>query len=485
MSRFFPSFLARALLLAWFSGLSGCVVGPDYSGPKPPPLDAAFAGSLDTQPAEHKLDTWWNRLGDDSLNGLVAEALEQNYDLQIAHERIQEARALRRQYRSALFPTLNGKASYTNLGLSESTDQYRQQAAFGLGFDQTEQWEAGLDTSWEIDLFGGNRRRLEAATARLDAAGERAHATQLALVAEVVDAYFGLAGARLQLDRIRANIGLQSETVEQVTARLSGGVGSELDLRRAHAQLASTQAAAPPFQAAVTEQLRRLSILLGRKPAYLDGRASSFRGFPKRLPIVTTGVPAELIVRRPDLRLAERELAATTAEIGAATANFYPRFILLGAPELVSATSGDLFNVKSLAWQAGPRIEWALFTSGRNKAILDGANSRQRQSLLAYEQEVLRAAGEVESSLARLHAESDRLAALERSVADNRISTRLATQLYREGLQDFLSVLVEEQRLIQSEIAEVQSRTALLSAWVALHRALGGGWEIPVRGRCP
>lgn len=452
-------------------------MGPDYSGPTPPELDAAFAGSRDRQPAGDQLDAWWRRLGDETLNALVAEALEQNYDLQIAFERIQEARAIRRQYRSALFPAINGKASYTNLGISESTEQYKQQAAFGLGFDQTEQWETGLDTSWEIDLFGGNRRRLQAATARLEAAGERANATRLALVSDVVEAYFDLAGARLQLDRIRANIGIQTESVEQVTARLSGGVGSELDLRRAHAQLASTQAAAPPFQAAITEQLRRLSILLGHKPSYLDRRSASFRGFPKRLPIITTGLPAELLVRRPDLRLAERELAAATADIGVATANFYPRFVLFGAPELVSATTGDLFNVKSLAWQAGPRIEWSLFTSGRNQAILEGANSRQRQSLLAYEQDVLRAAGEVESSLARLHAESDRLAALERSVTDNRISTRLATQLYREGLQDFLSVLVEEQRLIQSEIAEVQSRTSLLSAWVALHRALGGGWD--------
>ena len=451
-------------------------MGPNYHSPAPPELDAAFEGSSDRNPAEKKLDAWWKRLRDPSLNELIDEALSQNYDLRIAQERLVEARTLRKQARSALFPSVSGKTAYTNIGLSETTDQYKLMSPFGLAFDQTEQWDLGLDTNWEIDLFGGNRRRVEAATARLDATGERENATRLALVTEVVDAYYSLAGARLQLDRVRANIGIQTETVEQVNARFSEGLGNELDLRRARAQLASTQSAAPPFQAAITAQLRRLSILLGRKPAYLDGRASKFRGFPDRLPMITTGLPAELLVRRPDLRLAERELAAATADIGVATANFYPRFILFGAPELQSANSGDLFNIKSLAWQAGPRVEWSLFSSGRNKAILEGANSRQRQSLLAYEQAVLRAAGEVESSLAQLHAESDRLAALIRSVSENRVSTRLATKLYREGMQDFLSVLVEEQRLIQAEISEVQSRTSLLSAWVALHRALGGGW---------
>lgn len=452
-------------------------MGPDYQPPPSPALDAAFTGSGGGPASEPALQAWWKRLRDPALNALVEEAVAQNHDHQIAIERVAEARALRRQTRAALFPSILGNAGYTNIGISETTDQYRVQAPFGLAFDQTEQWNFGLDTSWEIDLFGGNRRNLEATTARLDAAGERANAARLALVSEVVDAYFSLAGARLQLDRVRANITIQSETVEQVDARLKEGLGNELDLRRARAQLAATQAVAPPLQAVITGQLRRLSLLLGHKPSYLDQRASSFRGFPDSLPIVTTGLPAELLVRRPDLRLAERELAAATAGIGVATASFYPRFILFGAPELRSATSGDLFNVASLAWQAGPRVEWSLFSSGRNKAVLEAANARQRQSLLAYEQAVLRAAGEVETTLAQLRAESERLAALERSASENRVSTRLATQLYREGLEDFLSVLVEEERLIQAEIAEAQSRTALLSAWIALHRALGGGWQ--------
>lgn len=476
MNRPLPAFRPPLALLLLGLGLAGCVVGPDYQPPTPPELDAAFTGSSGSGPAGQKLDCWWQRLQDAQLNALVQEALEQNHDLQIAHERIVEASAMRRQARSALFPSANAKAGYTNVGISETTDEYKLMSQFGLAFDQTEQWNLGLDTAWEIDLFGGNRRRVEATSAQLDAAGERAHATQLALVSELVDAYYSLAGARLQLDRVRANIGVQTETVEQVSARLSEGLGNELDLRRANAQLAATQAAAPPFQAAVTAQLRRLSLLLGRKPTYLDQRSSSFRGFPEHLPIVTTGLTAELLVRRPDLRLAERELAVATAGIGVAAANFYPRFVLFGSPELMSATSGDLFNINSLAWQAGPRVEWSLFTGGRNKAILETANSQQRQALLSYEQAVLRAAGEVETALAQLRAESERLAALGRSVSENRVSTRLATQLYREGLQDFLSVLVEEQRLIQAEIAEVQSRTALLSAWVSLHRALGGGW---------
>jgi len=457
--------------------LGGCAVGPDWLPPEVPELDASFEGARASEPVGDALEQWWTRLDDPSLNALVSEALGQNLDLKIAEERLIEARALRRQSRASLFPAIDGNGAYTNIGLSETTDdRFNLGGLFGRSPDQLERWRTGFEASWELDIFGGNRRRLQQATAELEAVGERANATRLALVSEVLDAYYSLAGAEEQLARVRANITLQRDTVEQVQTLLDEGLGSELDLRRARAQLAATEAEAPPFRAAITAQQRRLSLLLGRKPSYMDERAASFRGFPVELPLVTTGVPAELLVRRPDLRLAERELAAATAEIGVATSNFYPRFILFGAPEVASSTSANLFDVASLAWEVGPRVEWSLFTSGRNKAILAAANSRERQALLAYEEAVLRAAGEVEINLARLQSESQRLASLTRSVQENRASVRLARELYREGLEDFLSVLVEEQRLIEAEITEVQSRTALLQSWVALHRALGGGW---------
>ena len=475
MLRISTLFFCIAVLLA------GCAVGPNHKEPDLPDLDPKFAGS--SSPSSAAPDApWWRDLNDPILNGLVDEVVAQNLDLAIATERIVEARSLRRQARAALFPTVSARADYTDIGISENQSAAVNPAlAFGsLGGaeipSRVESWTTGLDSSWEIDVFGGNRRRTEAARAREEAASEAANATRLSLIAETVDAYYTLAGLRSQQDRVRANVARQRETADIVARLQAEGLRSELDLRRANAQFASAQAREPSLKASVTAQLRRLSLLLGRKPGYLDERVASFHGFPRRLPMTQTGVPAELVMRRPDLRQAERNLAAATADIGVATSAFYPRFILFGNPELTAGSSADLFNINSLAWRAGPRVEWSIFNSGANKAQLAAANSRQRQALLTFEKSVLNAVGEVETNLAQVEGEAQRLSALQRAVTETRASVDLAERLYREGLQDLLSVLVEQQRLLAIELDEVSSQTALTAAWIGLHKALGGGW---------
>ena len=458
--------------------LQGCAVGPNHQAPASPELDPKFAGAAN--PAELKTDSpWWKDLGDPVLNGLVEEAVTQNLDLAIATERILEARALRREARAALFPSINGRADYTDVGISETQNAaVNPIVAFGGAIpNRAESWTTGLDASWEVDVFGGNRRRTEAAKAREAALSEAAHGTRLALIAEAVDSYYTIAGLRAQLDRVQANISRQKETADIVAKLQAEGLRSELDLRRANAQLATTQAEAPGLRASITGQLRRLSLLLGKKPGYLDERMGTFRGFPDRLPIARMGLPAELIMRRPDLRQAERNLAAATADIGVATSAFYPRFILFGSPELTSGSSADLFNINSLAWRAGPRIEWSIFNSGANRALVQAANSRQKQAFLSFEGAVLKAVGEVETTLAQMEGESQRLNFLQRAVRESRASVSLAEKLYREGLQDLVAVLVEQERLIATELDEAGSQTALISSWVSLHKALGGGWE--------
>jgi NodT family efflux transporter outer membrane factor (OMF) lipoprotein len=440
-------------------------------------VDAGFSGGGGTAPGSD--EAWWKRLGDPVLDQLVDEALAQNLELGIAEARIEEARALRRQARAALFPNLAGRVGYTNVGISETQDVVVNPGPglFPAFPDQGENWATGFEASWEVDVFGGNRRRVQGTAARIGAAEEAAHGVRLILVAEVLDSYYALAGIREQEARVRSNIALQRETTDLVGKLHAEGLRSELDLRRANAQLASTEAVAPNLDGAEVAQLRRLCLLLGRKPTYLDGRADSFRGFPRRLPASGTGLTADLLMRRPDLRQAERSVAAATADIGAATANFYPRFILFGSPQLASGSSGNLFDVASLAWNAGPRVEWSLFTAGANQALLAGANARQKQALLAFEQAVLAAVGEVETNLAQVQSESRRLAALERAARETRASVGLAKKLYQDGLQDLLTVLVEEQRLIATELDEVSSRTALTASWIRLHKALGGGWD--------
>lgn len=459
--------------------LAGCMVGPDPKAPVLPELDADFAGAASGGNSPAVDVRWWERLGDPVLNGVVEEAVGGNFDLAIAIERIKEARALRGEARAALFPALTGRTDYTDIGISETQNAaVNPIVAFGGPIpNRVESWTTGLDASWEVDVFGGTRRRAQAARFREEAATERANGVRLSLVADVVDAYYTLAGLRGQRGRIRENVERQRTTTELVSRLHREGLRSELDLRRAKAQLAATQAVEPPVTASITAQLRRLSLLLGCKPGSVEAMAPGFRGFPARLPVAAAGLPADLVMRRPDLREAERNLAAATSDIGVATAAFYPRFILLGSPQLTSGSSADLFNANSLSWRAGPRVEWSLFRGGANKAVLAAANSKERQVMLGFEKSVLNAVGEVESHLATLQAETLRLHFLETSVSETRASVDLSAKLYREGLEDLVTVLLEQQRLIATQLEEVSSRTSLVAAWIRLHKSLGGGWD--------
>ncbi|MEM7384189.1 MAG: TolC family protein, partial [Verrucomicrobiota bacterium] len=441
--------------------LAGChTVGPSYIGAPAISHPTGFAGASVEAPV---IDQWWKTLKNPQLNLFVEKALAQNFDLGIARERLIQSRAARHQVAAAFLPQLSGVAGYSNTDLSENTPE----GAAVSG--SIEQWNVGADVRWEIDVFGGGRRQKESANATEEATEERVHAVRLASVAEVVDAYYTIAGFREQIATVEENIRLQEQTLGLVTQRWNAGLSSRLDLQRATAQLESTRTARPTLEAGLIKQLRRLTLLVGEEPAALDGLVGQWEGFPSRLPMVRSGLPAELLTRRPDLRQAERRLAARTADIGVATAAFYPRFFLLGQPGLVSTNTANLFDAASFAWQFAPRVEWSLFSSGSNRAVLESANSRQRETLLAYEKAVLGAIGEVESNVARLQAERRRFVYFEKAVAASREAVQLAQQLNEGGRTNLLDLLVEEQRLNGLSLDRVRSRTALTLAWVRLH----------------
>lgn len=452
-------------------------VGPDYTGAPNVKHQAAYVGAAKV--GERTVgDPWWRQLKNPDLNALVDRALEQNFDLQIATERLLQSRFGRQQVAAAFLPQVTAGGGYANVGLSENTGDFGGAAARqGQVSSNIDQWNIGGELQWEIDLFGGGRRQTERARAMEGVAQERLHGLRLATAADVVDAYTLVMGYRKQIATVEENLRLQTKTRDLVRQRTEVGLASQLDLERATAQRETTAAALPRLQAGLTEQLRRLALLLGETSDALDARVESWRGFPDRLPMVRTGLPAALLTRRPDLREAERRLAAATAGIGVARANFYPRFYLLGGAEGVSANTVNLFDGGSLAWQVAPRVEWAIFRSGRNRALLESADSQQREALLAYEKAVLRAIGEVESQLAILQAEQRRHAALSRAVSANREAVALAERRQREGQINLLDLLVEEQRLSVLTLDQVRSRTALVAAWVRLHLALGGGWR--------
>ena len=313
--------------------------------------------------------------------------------------------------------------------------------------------------------------------ARSQAAQEALHATRLAIVSEAVETYHSLAGLHEQLAQVQTQVrGLESQ-LNDTREREAAGAASKLEVDRARARLETTRTLAPELQSDIDAQQRRLMVLLGSSRGRVDSRILQARRLPRKLPMIRAGLPADLIVRRPDIRQAERDLAAATAEIGVATANFYPRFSLLGSPSASTRSFGNLFDAVSYDWQLGPSVSWSLFSGGKNRALLEAANARQRQALYQYERSVVRALNEVESQLAVLRSETHRLAVVQRASEATRKSVARVRESRDLGAADPVEVLIEEERLREAEIAEVRVKSQLVLVWTRLHKTLGGGWK--------
>ncbi len=463
--------------------LVGCTsVGPKYAGPPDLKVESGFAQEPRDGSGAGPVE-WWRQLGDARLDQLVAQALREGFDLQLARERLVQARAARRGVRALYRPQAVAGGGYSRVELSESTADFAGQALRSGQFPNgIEQYDVGLDFSWEIDVFGGGRRQIESAQAEIGSTVEAIHGVRLAVVTEVVETYFTIVGLREELDAIERNIQLRRETRDLVVLREQEGLASELDVERAEVRWQSALSERPGLHAALVAQLRRLTLLLGETPGALDDRLDQWASFPAALPMVRAGVPSGLLHRRPDLRGLERDLARVSAEIGVAKARFYPRFFLFGKPEAVSGRTANLFDAESLAWQWAPRFEWALFSGGRNRALLAAANSQQRASLIRYERGVLQAIGEVESQRAALTAEHQGYADLKGAVQAAERAVALAEAVYAAGRSSVVDLLIEQEQLTTLRGQLARRQTALVLAWVNLHRALGGGWELPENG---
>ncbi|NNC88643.1 MAG: TolC family protein, partial [Akkermansiaceae bacterium] len=289
--------------------------------------------------------------------------------------------------------------------------------------------------------------------------------------------FFTLAGLREQLAEVDRQVALQQRQFRDMTDREAAGAASQLDLDRARSRLEETRAGVPPLQAGITAQLRRLALVLGAPPSYLDQRGIATKPLPRKLPMIRTGLPADLVMRRPDLRQAERELAAATEDIGVATANFYPRFSLLGSPTANTSSFGNLFEPRSFDLQVGPGVSWSILSGGRNRAIVEAADARQKQALYRYEKAVIAAIGEVDTEIAALRADQQRLAIVQRAREAAADAARRVRETHEAGALDFVDVLVEEERLRTARIAEIRVKSQLLLVWTRFHKALGGGWR--------
>ena len=464
---------------------AGCSVGPDYQRPDlvtPATWQEAQQKGVDTRSTD--LAQWWSAFNDRLLDSLVERAVRSNLDLRLAEARIREARATRTVIAAGAWPTLNVSGSYSRNRASENAIGAPAQGAVivpsggGANLDQNF-YQTGFDANWEIDVFGRVRRGVEAADATIQATVEDRRDVLVTLLGEVARNYIDLRGFQRRLAVARDNLKTQQDTLELTQVRFQAGLASDLDVAQQEAQLNTTAAQIPTLESAIKQVAYGLDVLLGTQPGTLWSELAKETEIPNLPPEVLIGLPSELLRRRPDIRRAERQLAAATAQVGVATADLFPRFSLTGIAGLQSVSASDWFTRGSRFWSIGPTISWPVFDAGRIRATIEIRNAQQEQALTQYEKSVLGAFQDVETALVNYANEQARYRSLTDAVAANRRAVTMANELYVRGLNDFLNVLDTQRSLYLTENELAQSRATMATNLVAVYKALGGGWETP------
>jgi multidrug efflux system outer membrane protein len=457
---------------------TGCAIGPRYTPPKPP-VPSRWAESAVVPASAKTLEHWWAAFQDPTLDSLVARAVEGNLDLRMAAARVREARAARGIAAAAGLPQLGFEGAYARTRRSEAVPPFKTASPAASPFGPREQnaFELGFDASWELDVFGGVRRDREAALADVQASQEAQRDVLVTLLAEVARTYTELRGAQRQLGILDDTLRSQKDTLGLVQARFDAGLATALDVSRAEGLLATTTALRPPLERLVKEASHRLGVLLGQEPGALLAELEGARPIPTAPPEVPDGLPSELLARRPDIRRAERELAAATARVGVARADLFPRFSIVGGFGRLSQDAADLDSGRSGFWSFIPRVRWPIVSGGRIRANVRVQGARQEQALLRYEKAVLTALEEVENALVAHAREARRQTALREAVVAERRALDLATHRYMGGLENFLSVLDAQRAVFTAEDQLAQSEKDGTLTLIALYKALGGGWS--------
>lgn len=455
--------------------LAGCAVGPDYHPPQtaaPAQWTSSLSGGETNRPAD--LAHWWESFGDTNLNSLITTAIQSNLTLRVAEARVREARAQKGVIAGNLWPSLGSSAGYTRNHYGEHA--FPPLAGFGLPLDYN-LYNVDFDAAWELDIFGGTRRAVEAAGARVGAAEYSRRDVLVSLLAEVARNYITARAFQQRLAIARGNIHVEEDVLNLTTNRFANGLGSDLDVQEATALLNATEAQIPSLQTGFDESAYHLAVLLGQPPGALTDRMTAEKIIPLTPPTVPVGLPSDLLQRRPDIQQSERQLAAATAQIGVAKADLFPKFSLTGLAGVQSVSAGTWINYASRYWTAGPSVQWELFEAGSIVANIHVQNARQEEALNAYKQTVLTALEDTENALTAYAREQVRRESLARSVDADKQALDLSTQLYKSGLADFLRVLDSETSLYSAQDALVQSDQAVSLDLVQLYKALGGGWQ--------
>ncbi len=456
--------------------LAGCAVGPNYKRPAtalPQQWSVEQArGIAPGEPAER----WWSSFHDPEFDKLVERAVNANLDLKLAAARVAEARAIRGVAKSDLFPSV---------GASVSATRNREHVVLpapgsgspALASVEFSNFQGGFDASWELDVFGGVRRSVQAATADAVAAAEARRNVLVTVLGEVGRSYAELRGFQLRLDIAQKNINIQQDTLDLTKARATAGLATHLDVSRAAAQLETTRSVVPSLRSGVEISIHRLSVLLGEEPGALRAELLPSAPVPLTPPGVPIGMPTDLLERRPDIRQSEAQIVAATARVGQAKAEYFPRFILAGSAGRQATELHDLTLGLGNFFSAGPSISLPIFTAGRIRSQVRIQDARLQQAVIGYRSAILAALEETENALVQYSEEQTRRERLESAVKSNQEAVQLSNELYRAGLSDFLSVLDAQRELYANEDLLAQSRTAQTVNLIALYKALGGGWQ--------
>jgi len=475
--------------------LAGCTVGPDYEAPKTPvpeqfgeasPTTSAIQGlenqtvmlnshrpgatmpttavAATTEPIN--LERWWKSFHDSELDSLIDRSVKANYTVQIAISRVRQARQERIVVAAPLLPQLNANAGYTR------SNNPKEHIIL-----PNENSQIGVDASWEIDIFGGTRRAVESADYNIDAAVESQRDAMITLMGEVALDYIQLRGAQAQLAVTLQSLKAQQDTLSLTEARTKAGIGDDSDVANALSQVESTASAVPGLEASIDESIHALSVLLSVDPSALMDELKKPSPLPMGPPQVPAGLPSELVRRRPDVRMAERNLAAATANIGVATANLFPKFSLNAGVNQSSSELQHLFDFSSRTYSIGPSASWDIFSAGSVQANIEVNNEIQKQALLTYKQTVLSSLQNVEDALIVYDREQLHNQAVAAQLDAAQRAFNIAFELYSKGLQNFLYVLTSQQSLFGAQQSMASSNTQLNVDLIGVYKALGGGWE--------
>jgi len=468
--------------------LAACMMGPNYQRPTtqtPAQWSGALAGG--TTADRGALAEWWKGFNDPILDWLVDRAVSGNPDLQAAAARIAQARAQSDAAAGALFPSLTGNASYKRYRLPSDLKSLVQQPAAGASASSAgglqipaylNVYQLGFDASWELDLWGGNRRALEGAQDSAEAAEAQGRGAMVSVLAELGTDYGVLRATQLRINIAKHTLEDEQQLLDLTQDLGRHGLTSELNIAQAQASLETTRASLPPLQSAALQTIHAIAILLGELPESLEVELSSEAPPLPVPPSVPAGLPSDLLLQRPDIQQAERELASATAEIGVTAAQRLPNVSLTGSTGYDSSQLDALLKSGAWTWNLGASLTAPLFDAGRLAANQRAAEAAAQQQVAAYRKTVLQAFREVEDGLSGLAADREQAGSLEAALGANRTALQRSTDLYRNGLGNYIDVLNADRNVASGDDQLAQNQQTQIRDLIGLYKALGGGWQV-------